>query len=448
MDVIKKNMWSIVCGVVAVLAVVSTFYPLNGKFDELNQKLQSSVADKKKLKQLNDLNPNMPVIDPKTSEVKKLNQFPTEKIIAKGREVVGKVHSESEKLQARALAMNERKPLVASALPKGGLTALSAFKEAYYAGLEQMKLDLDATTVPTTEDVKKREDEIFKEQFEPLIKKFGDQEQNRQEVDAAFADAKLQLPRDMKIERAKTHAMYIMGEKQGSVPGTTASFDYHPGIPSLEDNRPPDVHDVWAAQLGYWIQQDVVNAIKETNASVTPKDGKLTVEDAIIKRLNKTEIPKVYMTRTGPIAIDLAKNPQNVSSAQGQPAAADDNAAGAIRSYGFSATGRVCNPSYDVMHFTVQVDADAQKFQTFMANLTRGKFITILRVDVQGVDRQRIEQNAGYIYGKQPVVRLWLKCETIFFRSLTVDKDHPLMPVNVQKLLKIPQTPGAMAELR
>src|SRR5258706_13385913 len=119
MDVIKKNMWSIVCGVVAVLAVVSTFYPLNGKFDELNQKLQSSVADQRKLKQLNDLNPNMPVIDPKTSEVKKLNQFPTEKIIAKGREVVGKVHSESQKLQTRPLAMNERKPLVDTALPKG-----------------------------------------------------------------------------------------------------------------------------------------------------------------------------------------------------------------------------------------------------------------------------------------------------------------------------------------
>ena len=26
--------------------------------------------------------------------------------------------------------------------------------------------------------------------------------------------------------------------------------------------------------------------------------------------------------------------------------------------------------------------------------------------------------------------------------------DHPIMPVNVQKLLKIPQTPGSVAEVR
>ena len=31
MDTVKKNMWSIVCGVVAVLAVMFTYYPLGGK---------------------------------------------------------------------------------------------------------------------------------------------------------------------------------------------------------------------------------------------------------------------------------------------------------------------------------------------------------------------------------------------------------------------------------
>src|SRR5882762_5439513 len=213
MDIIKKNMWSIVCGVVAILAVVSTFYPLNGKFEELNTKLQSSAAD--------------------NSKVKKLNQFPTDKVIERGKQVVGKVHTESEKLQAKALAMNERRPLVPNALPKGGQVHLAAFKEAYYAGLEQMKLDMDATTVPTTEEVTKHGAEIFKEQFAPLINKFGDQEQNRAEVEAAFAEYKLTLPRDMRMERSKSHSMYIMGDRQGMTNGQTASFDYHPGIPPL-----------------------------------------------------------------------------------------------------------------------------------------------------------------------------------------------------------------------
>jgi hypothetical protein len=97
------------------------------------------------------------------------------------------------------------------------------------------------------------------------------------------------------------------------------------------------------------------------------------------------------------------------------------------------------------MHFIVTVDADAHRFETFMSNLTKGKFITILRADVRGVDRERVQQNAHYYYGKNPVVRLTLKCEALFFRNWTVDPPNTLMPVNVQKILKIPQNPAGIA---
>jgi hypothetical protein len=101
------------------------------------------------------------------------------------------------------------------------------------------------------------------------------------------------------------------------------------------------------------------------------------------------------------------------------------------------------------MHFTVVVEADAQRFQVFMNNLTKGKFITILRADVRGIDRERVAQNQHYYYGRQPVVRLTLKCEAIFFRSWTVgDPQQQLMPVNVQKLLKVPQNPVPLAQMR
>ena len=45
----------------------------------------------------------------------------------------------------------------------------------------------------------------------------------------------------------------------------TTSFDYHPGIPALEARDLPNIIDVWCAQLGYWIQEDVVHSIVETN---------------------------------------------------------------------------------------------------------------------------------------------------------------------------------------
>jgi hypothetical protein len=99
------------------------------------------------------------------------------------------------------------------------------------------------------------------------------------------------------------------------------------------------------------------------------------------------------------------------------------------------------------MHFTVTVDADAQRFETFVNNLTHGKFITVIRLNVRGVDRELLQQR-GYYYGKSPVVRTEVKCEAIFFRSWTADPQRPLMPPAVQKLLGVKQTPTGMADAR
>jgi hypothetical protein len=446
MDMIKKNMWSIVCGVVAVLAVASTYYPLSGKFVELNGKMQASADDQRKLKQLNQLNPNMPVVDPKKSEAPKLNQFPTEKVIAKGREVVGKVHTESEKLQQKAMEMNKREPLVVNALPAGRGRFLGDFKEEYYRGLEQMRKDLGATTIPSEVEIRDKMEQEWVDNYKSRIRMIGDVPQNEAEVRAEFEDVKKDIPRKMRAARAQGHAMYVSPDKIGPNPaiptGMTTSFDYHPGIPALERGDLPDIVDVWAAQLGYWIQEDVVKAIVETNK------GAKTVDEAIVKRLFKTEIRKEYITKTGPVLISMASNPQNLVVPRDQAATDTEAGAGAPKSFGYSATGRVCNPNYDVMHFVVIVDADAQQFQTFMTNLTRGKFITILQANVRGVDRERFQQSLFYYYGNQPVVRLTLKCEAIFMRSWTVDPQHPLMPVSVQKLLRIPQTPTGVAEAR
>src|SRR6266567_431649 len=190
MDIVKKNMWSIVCGVVAVLAVLFTYWPLSGKFIELNGKLGQSVEEQRKFNQLNNTNPNMPVIDPKNSEVMKLNQFPTEKVIEKGKQVVGKVHTEAEKLGQKAMEMNKRDPLVANALLVGREPFMSSFKQEYYAALDQLRKDMDAITVPTEEEIRLKIEEIWKNDYEPLISKVGDVAQNEQQVHQEFDERK------------------------------------------------------------------------------------------------------------------------------------------------------------------------------------------------------------------------------------------------------------------
>jgi len=449
MDIVKKNMWSIVCGVVAILAVASTYYPLSGKFTELTAKMQGSVDDQRKIKSLISTNPNLPVIEPKSNEVKPLGMFPTDKVIEMGKKVVGKVHTESEKLAAKALEINERKPLVPGALPSGGGRYLAEFKDAYYSAMADLRTQMDATTVPTQEEINAKIEQIWTDDFKPMIKTVGDTAQNEQEVRTEFEDFKKDVPKQMRLERAMKHAVYVNPEKQGSSPGTTngmtSSFDYHAGIPALEARDLPNIVDVWSAQLGYWIQEDVVHSIVETN-----KDSK-DVDHSIVKRLIKTEIKKEYLTPTGPVQIAMATNAANIPVPP--PAAGVDPAAttGPPKAFGYTVTGRVCNPQYDVMHFTITVDADAQRFQTFINNLTKGKFVTILRINMRGVDRERIQQSSFYYYGKAPVVRLEIKAETIFLRAWTAPPADPtkgLMPTNVQKLLGIKPNPTGMADAR
>jgi hypothetical protein len=431
--------------VVAVLAVVSTYYPLSGKFIELNSKMQASVDNDRKLKSLISTNPNMPVVDPKSNEVKPLGMFPTDKVIEKGKQVVGKVHTESEKLAAKALEINERKPLVPGALPSGGGRYLAEFKDAYYSAMADLRAQMDATTVPTQEEINAKIEQIWTDDFKPMIKTVGDTAQNEQEVRAEFEDFKKDVPKQMRLERAMKHVMYVNPEKQGATPGTTngmtTSFDYHQGIPALDARDLPNIVDVWCAQLGYWVQEDIVRAIVETN-----KDSK-DVDHSIVKRLIRTEIKKEYLTSTGPIQIAMALNAANIPPAA--PDAAGPN--GPPKAYGYSVTGRVCNPQYDVMHFTITVDADAQRFQTFLNNLTRSKFVTILKINMRGVDRERIQQSSYYYYGKSPVVRLENKGETIFLRAWTAPPADPtkgLMPANVQKLLGIRANPTGVADAR
>jgi hypothetical protein len=448
MDIVKKNMWSIVCGVVALLAVASTFYPLGGKFEELNTKLQTSADDFRKFKAINSQKLNMPVVDPKTTDVPKLDVFPTDKVIERGRQVIGKVKTESEKLQAKANEMNKRPQLVLGALPAGQNAHFANFKDAYYERLDELKKELNATTVPTEKEIREREDLVWKEEFEPLVRRIGDGT-NEQEVKAQFELEKKEIPMIMRRERARNFTMYLNPERQGTSWGQTTSFDYDPIIPPPDARNLPGIVDVWGAQLGLWIQEDVVRAIVETNnaaAAALPQGTKLSVEDAIIKRLFRTQIKKAYITRTGEVLISTAANPM-VGAGPGANQPAEDPAAqqGVPKVFAQSATGRVCNPTYDVMHFIIIVDADAHRFETFMTNLTKGKFITILRADVLGVDRERVQQNAHYYYGKNPVVRLTLKCEALFFRNWTVDAPNTLMPVNVQKILKIPQNPTGIA---
>jgi hypothetical protein len=424
MDIVKKHLFSIICGGVALLAVVAAFWPMNGLFLTLNSDLSKSHDNYNQFTSINREKHKMPVVDFEKPEAEELAEFPTQRVIDRGKEIVAKVHEETEKLSQKSLDMNRHQALLPSALPdaKGSNSVLDDFKRRYYRAMEDFKHQLNATLPPNGEEVAKEIERRRVDVWEKQIQTINGQRVNEQDIMAKMEEEKITLPLQMKIDRSQRFSMYISSEK---------SFDYHPGIPKVDDPQYPDIIDVWIAQLSLWIQQDVVAAIAETNRGDGTKP--INVDNSIVKRLWGIDIRKEYVTKTGITAISNASPFQNdPKNSATQLPPLEDPTAPLTKQYGLSITGRTCNPVYDVMQFTLKTDVDARYFPKFMANLTRNRFITILRADVKGVDRDKA-QAKGYVYGKAPVVQLVLKCEAVFFRDWT----RPMMPVGVQKLLGI-----------
>jgi hypothetical protein len=433
MELVKKNLVSIVCGAVSLLAMGFVFYPMGGFYGDLQAKLDGSQSTYIQITALNHLLHNLPALNPGETTGAPLEGFPNPPTIKVGEAAVGKLHEQAELILKQAMDMNRHRELTPITATSG-----AAFKRLYHDTLEQFKKAMNATMPPTAQDLKNEELRLWNEDYAPRIHRVGGQDLNSQNVTAEYNQKKLELPEEIKQRRAKQFTMYVSSEK---------TLDVHPLIPRMATGSLPEVIDMWAAQLGLWIAQDIVGAIMETNAQA----GGRTVETAAVKRLVKLEIPKRYITAAGELPFAGEGSPfgpggmmgmGGMPSMPGMPGGGMPGQVvapmlpeidGVPKEFKHSPTGRVCNKLYDVMHFTVVVDTDTNKFREFMANLEKNRFITILRIDLAAVDRDK-EQQRGYVYGANPVVRLSLRCEAVFFRSWT----KPLMPQNIRTMLSIP----------
>jgi hypothetical protein len=81
-----------------------------------------------------------------------------------------------------------------------------------------------------------------------------------------------------------------------------------------------------------------------------------------------------------------------------------------------STTGRVSNGLYDVFHFEVEADVDADKVADFLRGLGTRRFITPLYVDIKAKDNA-LALAEGHVYGNKPVVTVRAECEILYLRA-------------------------------
>jgi hypothetical protein len=421
MDVIKKNLTSIICGIIAVVAVVALFWPVSGMYETLQAEVSKRTGAAASLNGLVKKSRSLPKTQLEVTEEKTLDPqfFPTPKAIAQAKALSDQVKSQSDGLYQTALTLNRHEPLHPDALPMGSAPALFTFCQKYRLAMsiatnaESRKQSylvkmMKAGFPPTSVEIERKKREVEDEIKSRLVKDPRTQQPlNQRENDAEIAARVPLVAETMRREAAEQCKLYL----------ELTAFEPFQNLNRADYNN-PELYEVYLGQLGLWLHEDVVKSIARAN------EGAENVMDAPIKRLYNIKPPQDLFRLSG--ALEL-KDPNPAEPILLNTAA--------------SASGRITQPLFDVIRFQLRILIDAEALPFVLQELSRDKFITVLQCTMLAHDGA-VDKTQGFYYGDKPLVLLDLLCEDLFFREWTRD----LMPGQIKKALGVKdrtETPAA-----
>jgi len=427
MDIVKKNIVSILCGVVALICVVLVFYPFGGMYSGLHKEVMDRKAIGDQLTTIRHQPRTWPSLDPNEQNHIALTHFPTQATVEAGKKMTDSWTQEATDFLNHALSyqVGHMQLLVPGSLPGNGqLTTAFNFADEYRKiftprppakdgtpapALGMLRGQLPPTDAEITAQVQANIDYI-KSTLPSVV---GGKVINQDAVDAAILKTTKDTPIEMRQHTAFKSTVYL---------DPVLSLQPEARIPAVATNA-PSANDIFIAQVGLWVQQEICHAIAETN-SVSQRG----VLDAPIKRLLSIR-PTVPFNAVSLPPGQAAGEPLQVP---GLPAAKVP--------FDFSKNplGHVSNDFYDVIPFTMQIVCEADTIPTTLTGLTRNRFIMIRSMDVIAVD-STVAQAQGFIYGNKPVVQLNLRCQYLMLRRFL----GPYMPQDIIRGLTA-QAPQAM----
>jgi len=425
LDVSKKNWVSISLGVVMLAAVIAIPTFISSQQEALQKTLNERKTVYDNLKRLKDKDRHQPVVslDP-DAVAPKLTAFPNQATIDAGQASIKRVQEQSLQLKDMAVSMNAHVQLLPGALPGPGDPY--RFKQIYN---QQFKTvlpgKLQSATPPTDEEIKNRADEqTAKITSEAPTDKATGQVYNKEALQQNITAMLARLPEEMKREAATKHKMYMPPSALSIQP----ELIDQPGV-----NTVPDIEKIWIAQVGLWIQQDVVDAIANLNRASKK------VADSPVKQLLQIYVSpdkeQLYVLPQGGGAT-AAAGPATPGAVPASAVAANTDSEPFPRDYSVSPTGRVCNGVFDVVNFTVVMHVQAADVEQVIQEFERNRLITVYQTDITAVN-SAIMQQQGFYFGNNGVVMLTMKCEELLMRDWT----HKLMPPTIKAFLNVDRTP-------
>lgn len=439
MDLVKKNILSIIFGVVALLAVVAWIWPLGSIKADAEKQLAERAKVYNSMQSVLNAERNLPVTSLSGGEQQKLGMFPTQKVIEWGQDVAKRMQAEVQGVKNLAVELNRRPLLVAGSLPVPRSPIEFRFRDKYLLYLTEFPKIVQAGTPPTQADVAQAEQDLWKSKYEPqvIIHDGRPDPASQQQVSAEFNTERATLPDRVKLDRARSILFYM----QPMALDVSTAFTQQANAGTA-----PTPKAIWDAQVEVWVQNDIAQAIVDLNL----RESKTrSVVDAPVKQLLQIRVDQLRGATAVPAGggAPMGMPPEmggmppggygpppevlammgGMGMGGGAPGA--DAAAGAK-----NLTGRTANPLYDVVPFQVVIHVQADKLPDFLEELGRNRFITPTEVtSMKSVNNVILGAQTNVMYGTAPVVEAVIAGEALLLRDWTV----PLMPREVQQSLTI-----------
>ncbi len=205
-------------------------------------------------------------------------------------------------------------------------------------------------------------------------------------------------------------------------PELDSSLTFYAAMRETGKATPPELKECWEAQLAYWLQKDVVDAITAVNgeaaAAARDRDEDRWVGIMPIKEVISIRTSRGYV---------MPGNDQFVGSAPGDyrpalPPAAQKTAF----------TQSASTDAYEVMQFSVKLVMDERYILRFVERVCENRFHVPLRIAFKAVEPNR--RWHGKIYGSAPVVNVVMDFETMLLGEVF----RPWMPQAVCEDYSIP----------
>lgn len=303
--------------------------------------------------------------------------------------------------------------LVDDVLPYGNAQSRLAFRKRYHDEMNNLLEQLTWGSIPSNADTGLMRDKIEDERTEGLYKNLGP---DKSPAGVLTKAGILQNPHARAaLWNAQRIYCYAVGFIQVKALGKIVpSLSYEPSMVDIDIADPPYPDEVWRAQLNYWIQSDVIQAIVALNeeaaqqaesSGAKPWVGIMPVKDVISVRLSD-----LFVSVDGDNVYGNPAGDTTEALPPGTPVTVFTN----------NASG----DSFDVIQFTVKLVMDNRDIPLFIEKICNNRMHTLLRVSYKAEPVNK--KFEGKIYGSDPAVNVVMDFETILMGDM-FRKWMPLM---------------------